>query len=122
MGNKKNVRRRIPTAKKLAADFEPDEDSPPQTSTRSTRPKPRPTGKGATKVPQTVVPAEPAAGPDSDTSMLDGNDGEDNATEDFEGVFDNGPWDDEEDEDEDEEVEIVSKGKRKAAVAPLAGM
>ena len=54
MGNKKNVRKKIPTAKKLAlaADFAEDSDSPPHQT--STRPKPRPTWKGATSNPKPV--------------------------------------------------------------------
>ena len=54
MGNKKNVRKKIPTAKKLAlaADLAEDPDSPPRQT--STRPKPRPTWKGATSNPKPV--------------------------------------------------------------------
>jgi hypothetical protein len=110
MGNKKNARQRKPTPKKLAADFEL-EDSPPRTSTR---PKPRPTGKGATKDPKTVVDT----GSDGDTDMLAGEDNTIEDFEEFEELSEDGPWDDEEDED-DEEVQVVSKRHNlKAATAP----
>jgi hypothetical protein len=75
---------------------------------------PRPTGKGATKDPKTVVDT----GSDGDTDMLAGEDNTIEDFEEFEELSEDGPWDDEEDED-DEEVQVVSKRHNlKAATAP----
>jgi hypothetical protein len=111
MGNKKNIRKRIPTAKKLAADPAEDSDSPPPQT--STRPKPRPTWKGATKDPK---PARVEAS-ESDASMDDDDDaGED---EDMEAEVDEN-WD--ELPDEDEIAEEIKARQSKATARSAPGM
>lgn len=108
MGNQKNVRKRKPTAKKLAEN-DMGSDSPPSHLT-STRPKPRPTGKAAIKDPKPSV-----TWADSDTSMIDSNAGEDETIEEDED--DDGTWN-----DDNEEFEEVTEVKRKETAPLAAGM
>ena len=110
MGNKKNVRKQIPTAKKLAADPAEDSDSPRQTSTR---PKPRPTWKGA------ATNSKPVHAKALDTS-IDVNDA--GGEEDME-VEEDGDWDDDElPSEEDEDTEEVKSHQHKAAARSASGM
>lgn len=110
MGNKKNVRKKIPTAKKLAADPAEDSDSPPHQTSARLRPKPRPTWKGATTNPK------PAHAEALDTSM-DVNDA--GGEEDMEVEED---WDDVLPSEEDEDAEEVKSHRPKAAARPAPGM
>jgi hypothetical protein len=123
MGNKKNERKRLPTAKKLAADLT-DPADPPRHSSSSTRPKPRPTYKGSTKNPK---PSEPiskkarqsqAVTSESDMDASDASDdaGEDEVIEieeDEDGIWD----EDDEDEEDEEDVEVKGKVTAQAASA-----
>jgi hypothetical protein len=114
MGNQKNARKRMPTAKKLAENnFDSPPPSPPSHHT-STRPKPKPTGKAAIKEPSRADLS--VTWTEGDTSMIDCDDGENELEEDKE---------DESSDDlheEDEEVNDVSEVKRRKATAPPAGM
>jgi hypothetical protein len=133
MGNKKNVRKRMPTAKKMAADSDPadDSDSPPR-QTSSTRPKPRPTYKGSTKDPKraraeasdpiaqtskkAVNRRQSVTSAESDASM-DNDAGEDEVIE-----IDEEDWDEEDEEEEDGEEPEVKGHQRKATARSAPGM
>jgi hypothetical protein len=123
MGNKKNERKRIPTAKKLAADSDlPDPADPPRHSSSTTRPKPRPTYKGSTK---NSKPSEPllkkARKSQAVTSESDAMDASDDAGEDevieIE-VDEDEDEEDEEDDSEEDEEDVKVKGKATTRSAP----
>jgi hypothetical protein len=112
MGNKKNERKRVPTAKKLEADLQ-DPADPPRHSSSSTRPKPRPTYKGSAKNPK---PSEPivskkaqAVTSESDASIDDAASGEDEVID---------MEEDEEDEEDSDEEDVEVKGKATTRSAP----
>jgi hypothetical protein len=114
MGNKKNERKRLPTAKKLAADAAdlPDPADPPRHSSSSTRPKPRPTYKGSTKNTKSSEPiSKKARQSQAVTSESDAMDASDDAEviemEEDEDTND----EDEEDEEDDSEEDVKVKGK-----------
>jgi hypothetical protein len=124
MGNKKNVRKRMPTAKKMAADTEPADDSDSPRPTSTTRPKPRPTYKGSTKAPSDPIPQtskkvvnrrrQSVTSAESDVSMpADDDAGEDEAIE-IEEEDHDGNWDEEDEEDEEDDSEEVN-GHQQAA-------
>ena len=129
MGNKKNERKRVPTAKKLAADDLPDPADLPRHSSSSTRPKPRPTYKGSTKNPK---PSEPiskkarqsqAVTPESDIDAMDASDDaeEDEVIEmeeDEDGIWD----EDDEDGEDEEDVEVKGKVTTASATRSAPGM
>lgn len=97
MGNQKNARRKMPTAKKLAEN-NADSDSPSQRTLR--RPRPKPTGKAATnKASRVIVPTSKgthlsvAWAENNDVSMVNYNarPGEDDVIEED---FSSPSWDD----------------------------
>lgn len=93
MGNQRNTRRRVPTARKSAAD-NLDLDAPPRPLHINfhTQPKPRPTGKAA-KDRRSVTWA------DNNVSMVNHDAGEDEVMD--EDMDESGTWD-EDDEDVEE--------------------
>jgi hypothetical protein len=124
MANKKNTRKRMPTAKKLAAEPEDDSNSPPHRT--STQPKPRPIYKGSAKDPKPAPSRAKASAPiapgqtskravkrgrsqsvtslETDASMpVDIDAGEDEVIEMDE--EDDGNWDEEDEPDEEDRVE-----------------
>lgn len=141
MGNKKNTRQRIPTAKKRAANSEEDSDSPRHTSTR---PKPRPNYKGAStinvtfntsphadigsgvdKVSDVIAQTSKKAvknrrfvtDPDNDINMAVDEDAMEDEVIELEEEEDE-TWGDLNEEDVDVEEAIVSKGRQHKATAP----
>lgn len=125
MGNQRNARKRIPTAKKLADD---KDDSHPS-HRPSTRPKPRPTGKAAQAIKNPKPSRTEAMGTEEsnyqartsetfDTSMISCDAEEGEVIEEEE----DDTMDDIYEDEDDEEVETVTEVKRRKATAPLAGV